>query len=62
MAKDVLEVPISGVGVERTFSIARQVCTDQRHKLDVQTIRKQLLVRQREHLLAAQAEASRQKV
>jgi hypothetical protein len=61
MAKDVLAVPISGVGVERTFSVARQLCTDQRHKLDVQTIRKRLLVRQRERLLTKQDEAGNHK-
>jgi hypothetical protein len=54
MAKDVLAVPILGVGVKRIFSLARLVCTDQRHKLDPQTLRKRMLVRQRERLLALQ--------
>jgi hypothetical protein len=57
MAEDVLEVPISEVGVEQTFSVAHQLCTNQRHKLDVDTIRKYLLVCQRERLLTKQDKA-----
>jgi hypothetical protein len=54
MAKDIHGAPVSGAGVERAFSIGRQLCSDQRHRLDPQTIRKRLLVRQRERLLAMQ--------
>ncbi len=31
MAKDVLAVPIAGVGVEQDFLVARQVCSYQRN-------------------------------
>jgi hypothetical protein len=45
MAKDVLAVPIAGVGVEHLFSIARRICSYQRHQLGADTIRKMMIVR-----------------
>jgi hypothetical protein len=54
MAKDVLAVPISGVGVERVFSIARQICTYQRHRLNPETLKMLVIVRQqRRHRASA---------
>jgi hypothetical protein len=45
MAKDVLAVPVSGVGVERIFSAARQICSYQRNRLGAETIKRLMLVR-----------------
>jgi hypothetical protein len=44
MAKDVLAVPIAGVGVERIFSAARRICGYQRHRLSATTIWKLMIV------------------
>jgi len=38
MAKDFLAIPIAGVGVERVFSSARDVCTYRRNRLKGTTI------------------------
>jgi hypothetical protein len=46
MAKDILAIPIAGVGVERIFSAARRVCGYQRHWLSPETIRKIMVVRE----------------
>jgi hypothetical protein len=48
MAKDVLAVAIAGVGVERVFSAARRVCSYQRHRLSRDTMKKVMIVRDRE--------------
>ncbi len=45
MAKDVLAVPIAGVGVERIFSAARRIGGYQRHQISATTIRKLMIVR-----------------
>ncbi len=39
MARDVLAVPTSGVGVERIFNMARDICHYRRGRLDPETIR-----------------------
>jgi hypothetical protein len=46
MVKDVLVMPISGVGVERVFSTARQICTYKRHCLNPKTLKMLVIVRQ----------------
>ena len=38
MAKDILAIPILGVGVERLFSIARSICDIRRASLVLETI------------------------
>lgn len=38
MARDYLAIPASGVGVERLFNVARDICTYRRHYLLPQTI------------------------
>lgn len=43
VAKDILAIPVSQVGVERVFNTARDVIGDRRHRLSPQTIR-QLVV------------------
>ncbi len=48
MAKDVLAVAIASVGVERVFSAARRVCSYQRHRLSRDTMKKVMIVRDRE--------------
>jgi hypothetical protein len=45
MAKDVLAVPLAGVGVERSFNYARDVCHYRRGKLHADTIKKIMLVK-----------------
>jgi hypothetical protein len=55
MAKDVLAIPIAGVGVERIFSVARQVCSYQRNGLDADTIKQLMIVRTHDQLLATDA-------
>ena len=39
MARDIFAIPASSVGVERLFNRARDLCTYQKHKLLLQTIR-----------------------
>jgi hypothetical protein len=52
MARDILAVPISGVGVERTFNMARDVCHYRRGQLGFSTIQKVMIIkhRRRAHL------------
>lgn len=45
MARDVLAVPISGVGVERTFNMARDVCGYRRGQLSHESFRQQMLIK-----------------
>jgi hypothetical protein len=45
MANNILSGPIAGVGVERIFSIARQICSYQRIRLDAFNIMQLLIVR-----------------
>jgi hypothetical protein len=52
MAKDVLAIPVAGVGVERIFSIARQICSYQRNHLDAETIMQLMIVRSYDQLMA----------
>jgi hypothetical protein len=44
MARDLLCIPIAGVGVERVFSLARDMCGYRRGQLQPQTIRALLLL------------------
>ncbi len=48
MAKDILAVPISGVGVERLFSTALQMCCFTRNRLRPSTIQKMMVVKHAE--------------
>jgi hypothetical protein len=48
MAKDVLAVPISGVGIERLFSTARQICGYVRNRLKPSTFSKMMVVKHAE--------------
>ncbi len=52
MAKDILAIPVAGVGVERIFSIARQICSYQRNRLDAETIMQLMIVRSFDRLMA----------
>jgi hypothetical protein len=52
MAKDILAIPISGVGVERIFSITRQICSYQQNRLDADTIKQLMIVRTYDRLMA----------
>ncbi len=45
MAKDYLAVPISGVGVERTFSSGRLMCPYQRNQLQPETMKRLMVLR-----------------
>jgi len=45
VARDILAVPISQVGVERVFNIARDVLGDRRHKLSSQVIRQIMILK-----------------
>lgn len=45
VAKDILAIPIAGVGVERVFNIAKDIIGDRRHRLKAQTIRQLLVVK-----------------
>lgn len=45
VAKDVLAVPITQVGVERVFNTARDVIGDRRHRLSAQTTRKIMILK-----------------
>jgi hypothetical protein len=47
MARDILAVPISGVGVERTFNMARDVCHYRRSQLRADTIKKVMIIKHR---------------
>jgi len=38
VAKDILAIPIAGVGVERTFNVAKDVIGDRRHRLSAKTM------------------------
>ena len=38
VAKDILAIPISQVGVERVFNTARDVIGDQRHRLSIRAV------------------------
>ncbi len=57
MAKDVFSAAIAGVGVERVFSIVRQICTYQRNRLDEDTIQQLAIVRYYTKLYSAQQHA-----
>jgi hypothetical protein len=48
MVKDIPAVPISGVGVERLFSTARQMCSYTRTRLRPSTIQKMMVVKHAE--------------
>ena len=50
MARDILAVPISGVGVERTFNMARDVCHYRRGQLGAQTIEKVMIIKHRRRM------------
>lgn len=45
MARDILAIPIAGVGVERTFNFARDICHYRRGRLSPETITSIMLVR-----------------
>jgi hypothetical protein len=45
MAKDLLSVPIAGVGVERILSAAQRICGNERHQLSTTTIQKLMIAR-----------------
>ncbi len=51
MAKDILAILISGVGVERLFNTAQDICHYQHHQLDAQTIRMLMIFRHYNKLL-----------
>ena len=44
MARDLLSIPLAGVGVERVFNFARDMCHFRRGQLHPDTIRSLLLV------------------
>jgi hypothetical protein len=46
MAKDVFATPIAGVGAKRIFSVGRMICSYQRNRLDSDTIRQLIMLRQ----------------
>jgi hypothetical protein len=45
VAKDVLAIPISEVGVERVFNTSKDVIGDRRHRLSSQTVRKIMIMK-----------------
>jgi hypothetical protein len=45
MAKNILAVPVLGVGVEQIFLAAQQVCSYQRNRLGAEKIKRLILVR-----------------
>jgi hypothetical protein len=45
VAKDVLAIPIAGVGVEREFNTSKEVIGDRRHNISSQTFRKIMILR-----------------
>lgn len=47
VAKDILSVPITGVGVERVFNVTKDIINDRRHRLNAETIRKLTIMRDR---------------
>ncbi len=54
MARDVLAIPATSVGVERLFNMARDICHYRRGSLKAETIRKIMLMR---HFDATELEA-----
>jgi hAT family C-terminal dimerisation region len=50
MAKDILSIPASGVGVERVFNTARDTCHYRRNRLNPDTIEMIMLVKWYEKL------------
>jgi len=56
MAKDILSIPASGVGVERLFNTARDVCHYRRNCLNADTIEIIMLLKWYEKLGLATAE------
>ena len=58
MARDVLAVPISGVGVERIFNMARDVCGYRRGQLSHESFRQQMLIKYHDrHHMRLQSDA-----
>lgn len=47
VAKDILSVPITGVGVERVFNVTKDIINDRRHRLNAETIRRLTIMRDR---------------
>jgi hypothetical protein len=45
VAKDILAIPISQVGVERVFNTARDVIGDQRHRLSTRAVRQIMILK-----------------
>lgn len=45
MARDILAIPLSGVGVERVFNMARDVCHYRRSRLHANSIQKIMLIK-----------------
>ena len=45
MAKNILTVPISAIGVEKLFNTAKKICPSHQHSLNASTIRFQMIVR-----------------
>jgi hypothetical protein len=45
VARDILAVPITEVGVERVFNTARDIIGDRRHRLSAQTIRQIMILK-----------------
>ena len=58
MAKDILSIPASGVGVERLFNTARDVCHYRRNRLNSNTIEIVMLVKYYEQLLTSTEETT----
>ena len=48
MARDVLAVSVSGVGVERTFNMARDVCHYRRAKLTSDSVKHVMIIKHRQ--------------
>jgi hypothetical protein len=44
MARDFLAIPAAGVGVERLFNVARDICTFRRYRLRPETIRMLMMI------------------
>ena len=55
MAKDILAMPISGIGVERLFNTARDNCQYCQHSLSTSTIRYLMIVKHHNELLSKTA-------
>ncbi len=45
VAKDVLAIPIAGVGVERVFNTAKDVIGDRRHRLSARTMQQIMVLK-----------------